>query len=169
LSANATIEETRTALYKMEKNVFDTAKALNHMNQGMRSKKGMVVSHQLTEIDNEYNRQKYGISCKYSSTAIKELDKLVTIPPDDTRTLSIRYSLSFKVNKGWLPKEFGSIPSNSLKLKLLSDCCIANAHTARFQIYMIVSPDPQENKIIVLFLCDYVPEDKPNQDMIDTL
>ena len=93
---------------------------------------------------------------------------MVTIPPDDTRTLSIRYSLSLKVNKGWLPKEFGSIPSNSLKLKLLSDCCIANAHTARFQIYMIVSPDPQKNKIIVLIVSDYILEDKPTQDMIDT-
>ena len=53
-------------------------------------------------------------------------------------------------------------------LKLLSDYCIALAHTARFQIYMIVSPDPQKNKIIVLIVCDYVLEDKPNQDMIAT-
>jgi len=93
---------------------------------------------------------------------------LVSIPPNDTRTLSVRYSLSLKVKEGWLPKEFGSIPSNSLKLKLLSDCCIANTHTTRFQIYMIVSPDPQKNKIIVLIVSDYILEDKSNQDMIDT-
>jgi len=91
-----------------------------------------------------------------------------SIPPDDARTLSVRYSLSLKVNKGWLAKEFGSIPSKSLKLKLLSGCCIKNAHTTRLQIYMIVSPDQQKNKIIVLIVNDYIQEDKPTQDMIDT-
>ena len=33
---------------------------------------------------------------------------------------------------------------------------------------MTVSPDPQKNKIIVLIVSDYIQEDKPTQDMIDT-
>lgn len=74
---NATPEETRTALFEMEKIVFDAAKARNRTYREMRLKEGMVVSHQLTEIDEEYNRQKGEIKCKYDSTAIKEEDKLV--------------------------------------------------------------------------------------------
>ena len=101
-------------------------------------------------------------------SAIKVRDSLVNIPLDDTCTLSVRYSLTLKENKGWLPKEFGSIPSNSLKLKLLSDCCIVHAHTAKIQMYLIVSPDPEKNKTIVLIVCDYELEDKPNPAMIAT-
>jgi len=68
-SVDTTPKETRTALCEMEKNVFDTAKANNPINgREMRSKEGMVVPHQLIEIDNEYNRQEDEIHCKFSST-----------------------------------------------------------------------------------------------------
>ena len=97
--------------------MFDTARSNEDTMNGqeMRLKEGMDVLHQLTEIDNEYKRRKDGIKCKYSSTQIKELDKLVSIPPNDTRTHSVRYSLSLKRKKAFLPKEIGSIPSKSLK------------------------------------------------------
>jgi len=67
LSLNATPEETRLALCEMEENVFETARSnKDPMNsQERRSKEGMDVSHQLIEIDNEYNKQKDGIHCKF--------------------------------------------------------------------------------------------------------
>ena len=33
---------------------------------------------------------------------------------------------------------------------------------------MTVSPDPQKDKIIILIVCDYLLEDKPNQNIIAT-
>ena len=122
MSENATPEETHLALRKIQKNVFDTAKANTSIsNRAMKSKEDMAVSHQLIEINKEYNSQRDQISPQYSSTAIKKLDKLVTIPHFVSHALSVCYFLSLKENKGWLPKEFGLIPSDSLKLKLLSD------------------------------------------------
>ena len=169
LPANATPDETRLALHEMEENVFDTAKANKPMsNRAMKLKEDKAVLHQLTTVNEKYNSQKDGIVSKYNSTANKELDKLVTIPHFVTYTLSVRYSLSLKTNNCCVPKEFGSIPSDSLELEPLSDCCIVLTHTAWFQIYMIVSPDQQKNKLIVLIVCAYVLEDKPNQDMIAT-
>ena len=169
LPANATLDETRLALHEMEENVVDTEKANKPMsNRVMKVKEDKAVLHQLTAVNEKYNSQKDVIVSKYNSTANKELDKLVTIQHFVTHTLSVCYSLSFKMNNCCLPKELGSTLFDSLKLKLLSDCCIVLTQTAWFQIYMIVSPDQQKNKLIVLIVCAYVLEDKPNQDMIAT-
>ena len=168
LSTNATPEEARLALCKKEQDLFDEAKANKPMNnQAMKLKEGMAVSKQLTAINKEYNSQKDEISPQYTPTAIKELNRLVTIPLDDTCTLSGRFSLALKENKCWLPDIFGLIPSESLKSKVLSDCCIALTYNVRLQFYMTFGPDPQ-NRIAALIVCDYVLEDKLNQDMIVT-